>query len=38
MKFLSISPFLIMSILYYLGHCAEQQTTKAKKQSKGQVT
>lgn len=26
-----------MPILYYLGHCTEQQTMKAKKYSKGQV-
>lgn len=36
-KFLSISSFFIRAILYYLGLCTEQQTTKAKKQSKGQV-
>lgn len=37
MVFLSISSFFIRAILYYLGHFIEQQTMKAKRQSKGQV-
>lgn len=37
MVFLSISSFFIRAISNYLGDCIEQQTMKAKRQSKGQV-
>lgn len=37
MVFLSISSFFIRAILCYLRHFIEQQTMKAKRQSKGQV-
>lgn len=35
MVFLSISSFFIRAILYYLGHCIEQRTMKAKRQRTG---